>query len=60
MDPNLARDMMVEFLVVDVLAAYNAIIGRPLIHDAQALVSTYQLTMIYTSNKGKLEKIKGN
>ncbi|XP_048498080.1 uncharacterized protein LOC125496617 [Beta vulgaris subsp. vulgaris] len=55
-----SRDMMVEFLVVDILAAYNAIIGRPLIHDAQAVVSTYQLTMINTSNDGKPEKIRGN
>ena len=54
------RDMMVEFLVVDVPAAYNAIIGRSLIHYAQAVVSTYHLTMIYTSNIGKPEKIKGN
>lgn len=29
-----ARDMMVEFLVVDFSTAYNAIIGRPPIHDA--------------------------
>ena len=47
-----SRDMMVEFLVVDVPATYNAIIGRALIHDTQAVVSTYQLTMIYTSMRG--------
>ncbi|XP_048502738.1 uncharacterized protein LOC125498552 [Beta vulgaris subsp. vulgaris] len=55
-----SRDMMVEFLVVDVPAAYNTIIGRPLIHDAHAVVSTYHLTIIYMSNKGKPKKIKGN
>ncbi|XP_048492380.1 uncharacterized protein LOC125493256 [Beta vulgaris subsp. vulgaris] len=55
-----SRDMMGKFLVVDVLTAYNAIIGRPMIHDAQAAVFAYHLTMIYTSNYGKLEKIKGN
>ena len=49
-----------EFLVVNVSTAYNAIIGRPLIHDAQAVVSTYHLTMIYTSNNGNPEKIRGN
>ena len=55
-----SRDLIVEFLVVDVPAAYNAIIGRPLIHDAQAVVSTYHLTMVYTSNDGNLEKLRGN
>uniref|UniRef100_A0A803MCQ7 Uncharacterized protein n=1 Tax=Chenopodium quinoa TaxID=63459 RepID=A0A803MCQ7_CHEQI len=30
-----ARDFMTEFLVVDVLSAYNAIVGRPMIHDVQ-------------------------
>ncbi|XP_056691650.1 uncharacterized protein [Spinacia oleracea] len=33
-----ARDMMVDFLVIKVPAAYNVIIGRPFIHDAQAVV----------------------
>ncbi|XP_010670084.2 uncharacterized protein LOC104887185 [Beta vulgaris subsp. vulgaris] len=55
-----SKDLMVEFLVVDVPTAYNAIIGRLLIHDAQAVVSTYHLTMVYTSNDGKPEKIRGN
>ena len=55
-----SRDLMVEFLVVDVPAAYNAIIGRPLIHDPQAVVSTYHLTMVYTSNDGNPEKLRGN
>ncbi|XP_010677758.1 uncharacterized protein LOC104893360 [Beta vulgaris subsp. vulgaris] len=55
-----SRDLLVEFVVVDVPAAYNAIIGRPLIHDAQAVVSTYHLTMVYTSNDSNPEKLRGN
>ncbi|XP_010684543.1 uncharacterized protein LOC104899107 [Beta vulgaris subsp. vulgaris] len=55
-----SRDLLVEFLVVKVPAAYNAILGRPLIHDAQAVVSTYHLTMVYTSNDGNPEKLRGN
>ncbi|XP_048496334.1 uncharacterized protein LOC125495609 [Beta vulgaris subsp. vulgaris] len=55
-----SRDLIVEFLVVDVPAAYNAVIGRPLIHDAQAVVSTYHLIMVYTSNDGNSEKIRGS
>ncbi|XP_010691917.1 uncharacterized protein LOC104905164 [Beta vulgaris subsp. vulgaris] len=55
-----SRDLLVEFLAVDVPTAYNAIIGRPLIHDAQAVVSTYHLTMVYTSNDGNPKKLRGN
>ncbi|XP_021716778.1 uncharacterized protein LOC110684647 [Chenopodium quinoa] len=47
-EPN-ARDVMAEFLVVNVPSAYNAIIGRPIIHDIQAVVSTYHLTIAYVS-----------
>lgn len=46
-------DLMVEFLVVDVLAAFSAIIGRLLIHKAHVAVSTYHLTMVYMSNAGQ-------
>ncbi|XP_048491419.1 uncharacterized protein LOC125492746 [Beta vulgaris subsp. vulgaris] len=55
-----ARDVMTEFLVVDVPGAYNAIIGRPFIHDVQGIISTYHLTMLYVSNLGRTTKLKGN
>uniref|UniRef100_A0A803N5K1 Uncharacterized protein n=1 Tax=Chenopodium quinoa TaxID=63459 RepID=A0A803N5K1_CHEQI len=32
------KDVMAEFIVIDVPSAYNTIIGRPLIHDIQAVV----------------------
>ncbi|XP_021762916.1 uncharacterized protein LOC110727646 [Chenopodium quinoa] len=54
-----ARDVMEEFLVVNVPSAYNAIIGRPIIHDVQAVVSTYHLTIAYVSNLGVVEKVHG-
>lgn len=55
-----ARDLMVDFLIIKVPAAYNVIIGRPFIHDAQEIVSTYHLTMIYMSNLEKPTKIRGS
>ncbi|XP_021847865.2 uncharacterized protein [Spinacia oleracea] len=56
-----ARDLMVDFLVIKVPAAYNVIICRPFIHDdAQAVVSTYHLTMIYLSNLERTEIVHGS
>ncbi|XP_010677764.1 uncharacterized protein LOC104893366 [Beta vulgaris subsp. vulgaris] len=57
---DIARDVMAEFLVVDVPGAYNAIIGRPFIQDVQGVVSTYHLTMLYVSNGGSTSRLKGN
>ncbi|XP_056698713.1 uncharacterized protein [Spinacia oleracea] len=54
------RDLMVDFLVIKVPAAYNVIIGRPFIHDAQAVVFTYHLTMIYLSNLERTERVHGS
>uniref|UniRef100_A0A803N5K0 Uncharacterized protein n=1 Tax=Chenopodium quinoa TaxID=63459 RepID=A0A803N5K0_CHEQI len=54
------RDIMAEFLVIDVSSAYNAIIGRPLIHDIQAVVSTYHLPMVYLTNAGRTERVRGS
>ncbi|XP_056688741.1 uncharacterized protein [Spinacia oleracea] len=54
------RDLMVDFLIIKVPAVYNVIIGRPFIHDVQAVVSTYHLTMIYMSNLERPAKIRGS
>uniref|UniRef100_A0A803NE22 Uncharacterized protein n=1 Tax=Chenopodium quinoa TaxID=63459 RepID=A0A803NE22_CHEQI len=51
---------MTKFLVVDVSLVYNAIVGRPMIHDVQAVVSTYHMPMIYVSNNGFLERVRGS
>uniref|UniRef100_A0A803N6K6 Uncharacterized protein n=1 Tax=Chenopodium quinoa TaxID=63459 RepID=A0A803N6K6_CHEQI len=53
------RDAMAEFIVFDVPSAYDAIIGRPLIHDTQAIASTYHLTMAYVLNSRRVEKVHG-
>ncbi|XP_021759179.1 uncharacterized protein LOC110724091 [Chenopodium quinoa] len=55
-----ARDVMTEFLIVDVPSACNVIIGRLLIHDVHAVVSTYHLTMVYVSNIDKTERVRGS
>lgn len=51
---------MTKLLVVDVLGAFNSIIGHPFIHDVQGIVSTYHLTMLYVTNSGMTTKLRGN
>uniref|UniRef100_A0A803N0L1 Gag-pol polyprotein n=1 Tax=Chenopodium quinoa TaxID=63459 RepID=A0A803N0L1_CHEQI len=58
-DGPTTRDVMAEFLVVNVPSAYNAIISRAIIHDVQAVVSIYHLTIAYVSNLGAVEKVHG-
>ncbi|XP_021732106.1 uncharacterized protein LOC110698910 [Chenopodium quinoa] len=54
------RSIMAEFLVIDAPSVYNVIMGRPLIHDVQGVVSTYHQAMISVSDEGRSEKILGN
>ncbi|XP_021756205.1 uncharacterized protein LOC110721375 [Chenopodium quinoa] len=55
-----ARNIVAEFLVIDVSSVYNVIMGRPIIHQIQGVVSTYHQLMIYISDKGFAERIRGS
>lgn len=55
---NTWRDVMAEFLVVDILGAYNTIVGRPFMRDVQGVVSTYHFTMLYCIQSGYISKNK--
>ena len=46
--------------MVDLTSAYNTRIGRSLIHQVGAVVSTYHLTMLYVSDRGILARLRGN
>ncbi|XP_021738237.1 uncharacterized protein LOC110704737 [Chenopodium quinoa] len=54
------RNIMAKFLVMDVPSVYNVIMGRPLIHKIQGVVSTYHQMMIYVSDEGHSERIQGS
>lgn len=43
---------MTEFVVVDGASVYNAILGRPYIHDLQAIPSTYHQMLKYPTADG--------
>jgi hypothetical protein len=44
--------VMVDFLVVDRLSAYNTIIGRPTLNKLRAATSTYHLMMKFSIEEG--------
>ena len=45
---------------MDVPSVYNVIMGRPIIHKIQGVVSTYHQMMIYVSDEGRSERIQGS
>ena len=38
-----ARNLEIDFLVIDVLMACNAILGRPILHKVKAVITPYLL-----------------
>ena len=51
--------VMVDFLVVDRLSAYNAIISRPGLNQLRAATSTYHLMMKFPTEE-RVGKVKGD
>ncbi|XP_056685557.1 uncharacterized protein [Spinacia oleracea] len=55
-----ARNNLTEFLVVDMPTVYYVIMERPLIHKVKGVASTYHQMMLYVSDAGTPEKLRGN
>ncbi|XP_056696908.1 uncharacterized protein [Spinacia oleracea] len=55
-----AKTLRDEFLVMDCDSVYNVIMGRTMIHKMQAVPSTYHQLMIYVSDAGFAERIRGD
>ncbi|XP_056685774.1 uncharacterized protein [Spinacia oleracea] len=55
-----ARNVREEFLVMDCDSVYNVIMGRTMIHKIKAVPSTYHPMMMYVSDAGFAERIKGD
>ena len=52
--------VMVDFLVVDCLSAYNVILGMPTLNKIGVVISTTCLTMKFFTDDGEITTIKAN
>lgn len=50
--------LSIEFVIVDVLSTYNAILGRTWLHDMQAIASTYHQVVHFISANGRQEDLR--
>ncbi|KAK2998191.1 hypothetical protein RJ639_023764 [Escallonia herrerae] len=57
--PPAQANFMLDFVVVKVPSAYNAILGRPALNRLQAVVSTYHLKMKFPTEHG-IGEVKGD
>ncbi|KAK3030973.1 hypothetical protein RJ639_034894 [Escallonia herrerae] len=57
--PLAQANFMLDFVVVKVPSAYNAILGRPALNQLQAVVSTYHLKMKFPTEHG-IGEVKGD
>ncbi|KAK3017843.1 hypothetical protein RJ639_003353 [Escallonia herrerae] len=57
--PPTQANLMLDFVVVKVPSAYNAILGRPALNQVQAVVSTYHLKMKFPTENG-IREVKGD
>jgi len=49
-----ARNLEVDFLVVDVPTAYNVILGRPTLHKVKAVITSYLLQLQFEVDDGSV------
>ncbi|KAK2997863.1 hypothetical protein RJ639_025561 [Escallonia herrerae] len=57
--PPIQANLMLDFVVVKVPSAYNAILGRRTLNQLQAVVSTYHLKMKFPMENG-IGEVKGD
>ncbi|KAK2999486.1 hypothetical protein RJ639_024303 [Escallonia herrerae] len=57
--PPAQANFMLDFVVVKVSSAYNAILGRPALNQLQAVVSTYHFKMKFPT-KHRIGEVKGD
>ncbi|KAJ8429368.1 hypothetical protein Cgig2_033200 [Carnegiea gigantea] len=59
-DKTKSRNLEVDFLVVDVLTAYNLIIRWPTLHKVKAIIAPHLLQVQYRADDGSMWKLFGS
>ncbi|KAJ8446972.1 hypothetical protein Cgig2_006600 [Carnegiea gigantea] len=59
-DKSKARNLEIDFLVVDVPMAYNIILGQPTLHRVKAIIVSYLLQRQYKVDEGSVGKLQGD
>ncbi|KAJ8421745.1 hypothetical protein Cgig2_022428 [Carnegiea gigantea] len=55
-----AKNLEVDFLVVDVPMAYNIILGLPTLYKLKAVIASYLLKLQFEANDGSLGMMQGD
>ena len=59
-DKTKFKSLEVDFLVVDVPAAYNVIIGQPTLHRVKAIVAPHLLQLQFEMYDGNICELRGD
>ena len=55
-----ARNLEIDFLVVDAPTACNIILGRPTLYKVKAVIASYLLQLQYKGDDGRVRKLQGD
>lgn len=55
-----ARNLDVDFLVVNVPMTYNVILGRPTLHKVKVVIVSYLLELQFKADNGCVDKLQGD
>ena len=55
-----AKNLEVDFLVVNMFTAYNVILGRPTLHKVKAVIATYLLQLQFEAYNESVGEMHGD
>ena len=55
-----SKNLEIGFLIVDVLMAYNVILGHPTLHKVKVVIAPYLLELQFETDDGSIGKTHGD